>query len=203
MNEATKSFGIAGVNLAPGASCELRVPISTLSVSLLRNTIPPGSAVAQEGAANTNTQDDQVQVTANLALIKTFTPATINTDGVARLNLTVLNATTQAYADLVLQDNLPSGMTLASNPNLVSTCGAASAPGGGNVVNLTNGNVNVNSTCTIAVDVTSLTASGAAGYENVIPAGAVNALGGQSAPSETPAQPCLSMVSALSDPPCA
>lgn len=177
VNEATKGFSLSGATLAPGASCELRVPITTLSVELLTNRIEPNAAIAQEGAKNTDQEDAQIFVSANLALVKAFEPDTINTDGISRLTLTVLNATTAGYSDLVLTDNLPEGVTLASNPNLVSTCGPASAPGGGDRIGLTGGSVPVAATCTIAVDVTSLTAN-AAGYENIVPAGGVTALGG-------------------------
>ncbi len=173
VDEATKSFRLEGADLASGQSCILRVPVTTLAVDQLQNIVPAGAAVSAEGA-KTNQDDDQIQVSSNLGLVKAFSPTTIQTGETARLTLTVLNATTAGYNDVRLTDNLPEGLTLASNPNVTSTCGATSAPGDGAVIQVNNGAVNANAVCWVEADVTSLIAN-PGGYVNAIPVGGLKA----------------------------
>lgn len=176
-----RSFRLTGADLAVGASCITRIPVTTLSVSLLANDILVDAAVSAEGAKS-NADGDSVTTSANIALVKDFeTPttapdgtATIATDGIARLNLTVLNATTRAYNDLSVVDNLPDGLKIADNPNIISTCGTVSAPAEGTTVRLNGGSIPQNAPCKISVNITSLLPN-AAGYENIIPVGGLKA----------------------------
>jgi uncharacterized repeat protein (TIGR01451 family) len=176
-----RSFRITGADLAVGASCITRIPVTTLSVALLANDILVDAAISAEGAKS-NSDGDSIRTSPNIALVKDFeTPttapdgtATIATDGIARLNLTVLNATTRAYNDLSVVDNLPDGLKIASTPNVVSTCGAVSAPAEGTTIRLNGGSIPANRPCKISINVTSLLPN-AVGYENIIPVGGLKA----------------------------
>jgi hypothetical protein len=170
-----RSFRLTGADLPVGSSCILRIPITTLSVELLANDMLVDAASSAEGAKS-NADGDSVRSSANIALVKDFaTPttapdgtATIATDGIARLNLTVLNATTRSFDDLSVVDNLPAGLKIANPPDLVSSCGTVSAPAEGTTIRLNGGSIPVASICKISVNVTSLVPSPATGYENVI-----------------------------------
>jgi uncharacterized repeat protein (TIGR01451 family) len=182
MNPATKKFRLTGADLAVGASCIVRYPVTTLSVALLTNEIPLAAAISAEGAKS-NLDKKNVTTSPNIGLVKDFETQTLSatglpqiaTDGIARLNLTVLNATTQAYNDLALVDNLPDGLKVAAIPNIVSTCGVVSAPAEAVVIRLNGGSIPANAPCKISLNVTSLIPSPATGYENNIPIGGLKA----------------------------
>jgi uncharacterized repeat protein (TIGR01451 family) len=181
-NATTRRLGITGVDLARGASCLVRYPVTTLSVTLLANAVPVDSAISLEGAKS-NQDGDSITTSANINLVKDFETPTLSvdglpqiaTDGVARLNLTVLNATTRAYNDLAVTDNLPAGLKVAANPDIVSTCGTVSAPAEATSIRLNGGSIPANAPCKISVNVTSLLPSPATGYENNIPIGGLTA----------------------------
>jgi uncharacterized repeat protein (TIGR01451 family) len=179
LNEATRTFGLTGANLTSGQSCTLKFPITKFNVEQLRNTIPAAAAVSAEGAKS-NEANAEIAIGANFGLFKTITPSEVNAGESARLKLTIFNVTTDSPTDVKLTDSFPAGLVIASEPNLVTQgCSetAISAPAEGNVLQIRNGSVNPNSTCTIFVDVTSLTPRNSP-YVNTINIGDLTALNG-------------------------
>jgi uncharacterized repeat protein (TIGR01451 family) len=179
INEATRTFGLTGANLNNGQSCTLRFPVTTLNPDQIDNTINAAAAVSAEGA-KANADTDQIQVSANLGLVKTITPGTVAAGVGAKMTITILNATNSSPTDVTLTDTFPAGLVIADTPNLQTVgCPAASvsAPAGANVLRVRNGSVALQSACVITVDVTSLTSSPTP-YVNTIPAGALTSEGG-------------------------
>jgi uncharacterized repeat protein (TIGR01451 family) len=89
---------------------------------------------------------------------KSFSPDTIGPGSTSTLRLTINNSGGSPVLDLAFNDPLPAGVTIATPPNVVSSCGGSvSASAGGSSISLSGGAVGGSSTCTITVAVTSST----------------------------------------------
>ena len=110
-------------------------------------------------------------------LSKAFSPATINAGGVSTLTITLSNPnSTVANLTAPLNDYLPSGVVVATNPNTGTTCGGTlTANTGGSKVTLTGGSIPANGSCTATFDVT---AKYKGSYKNKLPAGALQTSNG-------------------------
>lgn len=94
-------------------------------------------------------------------LDKSFSPSEVRVGEASRLTLTVTNTTDLAEkAGWSFTDTLPSGLVIANNPNVASTCHATvTAPSGGSAVTVADGVLDKGEAfCEVSVDVTSLTA---------------------------------------------
>ncbi|WAC40917.1 beta strand repeat-containing protein [Pedobacter sp. SL55] len=101
----------------------------------------------------------------NTTLTKSVSPATIPSGGTATYTFTLNNTAVGnvAQTGLTFTDNLPSGLRLAANPNVVVTGltgGTVSAVSGGNSIIVSGYNQAANSTATITVDVTNMPGQG-------------------------------------------
>ncbi|WEK18275.1 MAG: hypothetical protein P0Y49_15900 [Candidatus Pedobacter colombiensis] len=101
----------------------------------------------------------------NTVLTKSVSPANIPSGGTATYTFTLNNTTSGSVAqtNLSFTDNLPSGLRLAANPNVVVTGltgGTVTAVGGGNVVTVSGYSQAASSTATITVDVTNMPGQG-------------------------------------------
>ena len=85
-----------------------------------------------------------------------FSPTAIGPGGVSTLVYTINNsANTVGVSDVAFSNTLPTGVVVASGPNLISTCGgAASATAGGSTVSLSGVRLGKGESCTVSVDVT-------------------------------------------------
>ena len=93
-------------------------------------------------------------------LDKSFSPASVPVGGTSTLTFTVTNTSELgAKAGWAFTDSLPTGLTVAANPNIGGTCQATTAAAAGSSsIDLTNGVLNAGETsCTVTVDVTSTT----------------------------------------------
>ena len=132
------------------------------------------------------------------SLAKAFSPASVAANTNSVLTLTLDNSAVNVAATLSanLVDTLPAGLVIATPSGVTTTCvpGTALATAGGSTLTLASGaQVPAGSGCTVTV---SVTASAAATYTNVIPAGALQTDHGASAASAsadlavTPASGC-------------
>ena len=98
-------------------------------------------------------------------LSKSVSPANIPSGGTATYTFTLnnINAASIAQTNLSFTDNLPSGLRLATNPNVVVTGltgGTVTAVGGSNSIVVTGYSQAVNSIATITVNVTNMPGQG-------------------------------------------
>lgn len=101
----------------------------------------------------------------NTVLTKSVSPASIPSGGTATYTFTLNNTAlgSEAQTNLSFTDNLPSGLRLAANPNVVVTGltgGTVTAVAGGNIITLSGYSQAANSTATITVDVTNMPGQG-------------------------------------------
>ncbi len=104
---------------------------------------------------------------------KSFNPVQIQDRApfnISHLSIVIANQTPgKTLTNFNLTDNLPSGVTVAANPNIVNACGATlAATPGATLVTVSGGSAQFGDICTFQVDVVSTTA---AIYTNTIPAG--------------------------------
>lgn len=97
-----------------------------------------------------------------LELDKAFGPSTIGPGSVSTLTFTITNTNPAPVTELAFTDDLESiqpGLTIAAPAFVSSGCGGTlTAPEGGTVIELSDGQVGANSSCQITVDVTGSTA---------------------------------------------
>jgi len=94
---------------------------------------------------------------------KSFIPAQITTGGSSTLRLEIDYNGILGLSGVSLFDNMPTGMSLLSNPASITVSGAgcsgflfsAATVAGGSVLEIIDGNINANSTCIIEAQVTS------------------------------------------------
>ena len=99
-------------------------------------------------------------------LDKSFSPTSVPVGETSTLTLTITNTSElNAKTGWAFTDNLPTGLVLAQEPGVTTTCGdttTVSAPSGGSAIAVTNGSLAQGAThCTISVKVTSQSPRGA------------------------------------------
>lgn len=106
-----------------------------------------------------------------VGLLPSFTPATIASGGISRLEIALANPLPAAAAQTsALTVTLPSGLSVAAVPNAATTCGGSvTAAAAGSSVSLAGATIAARGSCTLGVDVTS--AGGT--FDVAIPAGAL------------------------------
>jgi uncharacterized repeat protein (TIGR01451 family) len=162
-------YDVSGITLAPGATCQVKLLITSLVKGNTDNVITAKAITSAEGGTNPDESRTTLTVEGNATLSKSFAPTSIVAGGKSRLTLAVINANNIQLTNAQVVDTLPTGMVVADVPNLQTNCvGTTSAPAGSTVVSLKGGTLKNNSICSLAVDVTSLT-SGT--YTNLLPAG--------------------------------
>ena len=96
----------------------------------------------------------------NASIAKSFSPKTILPGGTSTLTFTITNPGTASISSVNFSDTLPNNVSFASTSITYTGCGSPSPSAltvGGTSVNFSNITVSGNSTCTIAVSVTSST----------------------------------------------
>lgn len=182
--------------------CTVEVDVSSITPGNLINTIAGGNLSAT-GNLGTVSNTDPASATINVDTIqapsvtKAFAPNTIWVGQTSRLTITIRNndsshnLTEVSLAD-VLNDPEPHNVVLAStvSPSL-SNCGGSAvltAVAGTDNLSIANAQISPNTTCSIAVNVTSFTQGE---YTNTIPASAVQTR--QGVTNATPAQANLNV----------
>lgn len=182
--------------------CTVEVNVSSITPGNLINTIAGGNLSAT-GNLGTVSNTDPASATINVDTIqapsvtKSFAPNTIWVGQTSRLTITIRNndsshnLTEVSLAD-VLNDPEPHNVVLAStvSPSL-SNCGGSAvltAVAGTDNLSIANAQINPNTTCSIAVNVTSFTQGE---YTNTIPTSAVQTR--QGVTNATPAQANLNV----------
>jgi uncharacterized repeat protein (TIGR01451 family) len=166
---SANNYSVAGINLAAGASCNVKLLITSLVKGNTLNNIIAKAITSAQGGTNPDPSDTTLTVEGNATMNKKFEPATIAAGTNSRLTISVINANNIVLTGAEVLDTLPLGVIVAELPNVVTNCaGTVTAPAGALAVKFAGGTLAKNSICSFAVDVTSFTG---AAYTNRLPAG--------------------------------
>ena len=146
--------------IAPGASYPLITVTGTVT-GAAGSTISIPITITGGGLTTAGSSQGSVPIVSPLTISKAFGSNSIGVSATTTLTFTVTNpsANTVAQTGLAFSDTFPANLVVAPTPGVNSTCGGTpTATAGAGVVSLTGGTVGVNSTCMLAVNVTSATA---------------------------------------------
>ena len=147
----------AGTIPAAG-SCTISVPVvplATITPGTKTNTITAGALQTNQGS-NTAAVTRSVTVSPALTCGKAYSPTSVGPSQLSTLTITLTHANNApAFTGLSFTDTLPAGQTVATLPNVVSTCGGTlTAAAGGSSIALVNGSLPTGATsCTVSVDI--------------------------------------------------
>ena len=167
---------LSGATLAPTATCQVYVDVTSVVFLNLTNTIPAQAISSAEGYTNAVGTTASLSTLQGVGLAKAFAPAYIAPGQTSRLRLRLIstydpNALNPVILNnLTFTDNLPAGVTFAVPPNATTDCpgvpAAVFANTATNALTLTGAVVSPATNCVIEADVT----AGAAGaYNNIVP----------------------------------
>jgi uncharacterized repeat protein (TIGR01451 family) len=173
----------AQVGSVPGV-CTITIETTRPSNGTNTNTVfTPNVNNDQNARPPANASADLTATGFDFPVNKEFNPLTVSGGSASTLTVTLANPSNQTYFDIDFTDNLPTGLILAAVPNPVTTCPdgnfrnplAVTAIAGASSFRLAGADLPPNSTCTLAVQVTS-TIIGT--QTNVIPIGGVTTFQG-------------------------
>jgi LPXTG-site transpeptidase (sortase) family protein len=139
----------------------------------LTNRIPAGAVTTTNGVSNADPVEATLTNLPGASVSKYFAPNPIAAGATSLLTITIQNTGNIELTGMGLSDSLPAGLVIAggSAPAPVNNCGGTFvAIAGTQLIQLTNGSLAGNSSCTITVTVTG---SNPGNYINTIPAGAL------------------------------
>ncbi|MEO7255818.1 MAG: ice-binding family protein [Casimicrobium sp.] len=157
-------------------NCQFSVNVTAGAPGSYVNTIPAGALVTTNGANPGPAIATLNVIGANsMAIGKSFSPTTINQNGVSLLTIVLSNPNaTLATLTAPLIDVLPNNVVIANPANPLTTCGGGviptAQPGTRPVTLPTGATIPANGSCQVTVNVTSATPGT---YLNTIPAGAL------------------------------
>jgi LPXTG-site transpeptidase (sortase) family protein len=173
----TNSFSFSGGNLSELGSCTLTLSATMTVNGNLTNTIPAGAVTTSNGVINVDPARASLTNLPGASISKFFSPTPIAPGSYSALTIRIQNTGSVAFTGMGFSDslpgNLPTGLAIAggSAPAPVNHCGGTlTAVSGTQLIELMNGTLAGNASCTIVVSVTGSTAGD---YQNTISAGAL------------------------------
>jgi mucin-19 len=153
---APTGITLTGATIAVNSQCQFSVTVTGAASGQFTNTT--GNVTSTNGGTG-NTAAANLTVAAAPSITKAFGAASIPLNGTTSLTFTIQNPNTNlALAGIAFTDSLPTGLVVASTPNLTNTCGGtATAAGGSSSVSLFAGTVSASASCTVSVNVTGAT----------------------------------------------
>lgn len=167
----SSSFTFSGGSLPPLTSCTLTLSATMTVNGNLTNTIPAGAVTTDNGVTNADPVEASLTNLPGASVSKSFSPNPIPAGSYSLLTIIIQNTGNIELVQMGMTDNLPVGLEVAggSTPAPVNNCGGSlTAVPGTRLIELTNGNLDGNSSCTIVV---SITGSNPGDYLNTIPVG--------------------------------
>lgn len=181
------SVRLSGGTIPANSYCTVTVSVLSNSSGTYTDTLATAAVSTYEGVSNAESSSAQLVVSTPPTVAKQFSPAVIPPSGIATLTILLGNDnSTTATLSSTLTDTLPTApgnITVASTPNLSSTCsgGSVTAAAGSGTITIASGTGIPAGGCSISVDVTGTTPGD---YVNNIPAGAlVTSLGNNQQPA--------------------
>ncbi len=171
------SVTLTGASIAPVTTCIIRVNVISNVQGSYPNRIPANTLQDQQGITNASPASATLNVQA-VGLTKAFSPTSVAAGGTTTLTITLQNPTGSPYTGASLTDTLPASLTIASPPNVATTCTTVSnitAVAGTQTISMVNGTIPAGSiatpgTCTITVQVTVPAGTPSGTTTNTIPA---------------------------------
>jgi trimeric autotransporter adhesin len=164
------NFSLSGGEISPNSSCTVSLKVTSAQTGNLTNTIPINGVTTFQGAKNTQVASASLTNLPALGIGKVFNPSVIEPNSISRLTIAIINANSDALANISLTDSLPAGVTVAQSSNATTDCGTGQVITTTTEISLSAGVLGANSSCTFSVDVT---ASALGTYINNIPAEAI------------------------------
>lgn len=126
------SIQVDGGVLAPGASCDVTVPVSAAAGSYT-NTIPANSVMTAEGSSNPDPATAVLRVVARPTIAKAFAPSSIGAGATSTITFTLSNPNPAALlagglTGAGFTDTL-AGMAISGNQSAAGTCAGAASNG--------------------------------------------------------------------------
>jgi len=162
---------LRGASIPANGSCTVKVDVTTNNVGSNINSLPIGALQTSNGSNNAAAVATLTVIpTIPPTLSKSFSPASINVDGVSTLTITLGNPNSRvAKLTASFTDYFPDGVVIASTPKASTTCGGTlTANKGSWKVILTGASIPASSSCTVMVNVT---ANSGGKYINSLPIG--------------------------------
>jgi LPXTG-site transpeptidase (sortase) family protein len=153
------SFTYSGGSVAAASSCFLTLRVTMTVNGNLTNVIPANALTTSTGITNPDPAEASLTNLPGASITKSFSPNPIRANSVAQLTFTLRNTGSVALSGMgfrdVLPGDLPVGLEIAESPAPVNECGGTlTAVPGTQLIELSNGALDLNSTCTITVSVT-------------------------------------------------
>jgi LPXTG-site transpeptidase (sortase) family protein len=167
------SFSFSGGSLPPFGRCTLTLSATMTVNGNLTNTIPAGAVTTNNGVTNVDPVAASLTNLPGASLSKSFSPNPTAAGSYSALTITVQNTGNIGLTKMGVSDSLPAGLEIAggSAPAPVNNCGGTlTAVSGTQLIELVDGALAGNSSCTMVV---SIIGSAAGNYQNTIPAGAL------------------------------
>ena len=171
------SINLSGASIAIGATCSIKVNVTSVTPGIYTNILPANSVRTLQGVTNAAAASAPLNVQ-EIGISKAFSPTAFQSGGNSQLTITLNNPSPDSYTGVSVDDTLPVGLSLLDTPAPYTDCGGTlTATAGTRLISLSGGIISAGTittpgSCTIHAWVTSSTP---ATYTNVIPAGAMSA----------------------------
>jgi LPXTG-site transpeptidase (sortase) family protein len=175
------SVSLTGGMILAGQRCRIDVYVTSTTLGLVTNTIPPAKITNDENRTLTSDLNASLNVVGAsdklIAMVKGFDPLTVFGGSSSTMSIELLNPGTVDLSGIAFADNMPDGMILATPVNFnVGTCGGTlTGNPGESTFSFSGGNLPASGRCTLTLSVT-MTVNG--NLTNTIPAGAVTTTNG-------------------------
>jgi LPXTG-site transpeptidase (sortase) family protein len=167
------SFSFSGGSLPPFGTCTLTLSATMTVNGNLTNQIPAGAVTTDNGVTNADPVAASLTNLPGASVSKAFAPNPIAAGSYSALTITVQNTGNIGLTGMGVSDSLPAGLAIADAPAPapVNNCGGTlTAVAGTQLIELVNGVLAGNASCTMVV---SITGASAGDFQNTIPAGAL------------------------------
>ncbi|MDF1485596.1 IPTL-CTERM sorting domain-containing protein [Ramlibacter sp. H39-3-26] len=169
---------LTGATLAAGATCQVKVTVTSIAFLNLTNTIPAGSVKSQGGYTNAGATSATLSTLQGLGVSKGFEPAYVAPNQTSRLKIRLVNTFNPSIVSptiltgVTYTDALPAGLVFATPANPTTTCTGATVNVNtvAQAVTLTGVTLVPGNSCDLEVDVTT---SALGQYLNSLPAHSV------------------------------
>jgi hypothetical protein len=177
---APTGIALSGATIAANSNCQFSVTVTGAAAGSYTNTT---GAVSSTNGGTGNTASANLTVATPPTINKAFGAASILLNSSTSLTFNINNPnTTLALSGVAFSDSLPAGLVVATPNGLTSTCGGiVTAAAGSGSISLTGGALAANGSCTIALNVTGVTA----GVQNNTTGPISSTESGAGAPSNT------------------
>ncbi|MGE0886656.1 MAG: beta strand repeat-containing protein [Blastocatellales bacterium] len=149
------SISFSGGSLAAGASCNFSVTVTGAQAGAWTNAV--NSISSTEGGTNSTPATAGIIVVAPPAIAKSFSPTTVQINGISTLTISITNpaANTVALTGVAVTDNFPAGLQVDTTPMATNSCGTGTFAPAANATSVTisGATIPVNTTCTFTVKV--------------------------------------------------